>query len=200
MALVRVSIRVMYLRIVRSRVEAERACEQFGERVLVNLEERFADVGDSKILRGYCGIFDPSVFVREGEVLEECIRTVSQHLGEEDFREEYMRFRGEVTECFARVANDVNSVCQLALRKRDMYECVADAAYRLLCIPVSSVECERGFSVQNLIKTKLRNRLDTRSLYLLMKLQTDGGPKYSFDFAAAYGKWKNMKSRRICGY
>ena len=77
---------------------------------------------------------------------------------------------------------------------------MADVAYKLLCVPVSSVECERGFNVQNLVKTKLRNRLETKPLYLLMKLSIDGGEQKCFDFAAVYKKWKNMKSRRICGY
>jgi hypothetical protein len=88
----------------------------------------------------------------------------------------------------------------LTFRKKDAYPCVADVAYRLLFIPVSSVECKRGFGVQNLIKTKLRYRLNTKSLYLLMKLQIDGGPQNSFDFSASYSKWKIMKSRRISGY
>ena len=184
----------------KQRVESEKCCVQFGQKLLENLRERFADVGDSKILRAFCSLFDPVVFVSEGEVLDECIKTVCEHVCEEEFREQYECFRNDVITNYSKVANDINSVCQIALRKRDMYGCVADVAYKLLCVPVSSVECERGFSVQNLVKTKLRNRLDTRPLYFLMKLKIDGGDQKSFDFASAYGKWKNMKSRRICGY
>ncbi|KAG1673887.1 Zinc finger protein 862 [Nymphon striatum] len=144
----------------KQREKAERCCTQFGEKLLENLRERFADVGDSKVLKAFCGLFDPAVFVREGEALDECIKTVSEHVCEEEFREEYECFRNDVMNNFSKVANDINSVCQIALRKRDMYGCVADVAYKLLCVPVSSVECERGFSVQNLVKTKLRNRYD----------------------------------------
>ncbi|XP_053385860.1 zinc finger protein 862-like [Mercenaria mercenaria] len=184
----------------KQREEAERCCGQFGEKVVENLKDRFADVGDSKVLRAFCGLFDPAVFVTEGEVLNECVDIVSDHVHEEEFRDEYECFRRDVMSNYGKVANDVNSVCQIALGKREMYGIVAEVAYKLLCVPVSSVECERGFSVQNLVKTKLRNRLDTNSLYLLMKLNIDGGDQKSFDFAFAYRKWKNVKSRRICGY
>jgi hypothetical protein len=41
-------------------------------------------------------------------------------------------------------------------------------------IPVSTVECERGFSRQNLIKTKLRNRLSTIHLDQLLRVAIEG--------------------------
>lgn len=109
-------------------------------------------------------------------------------------------FRGELMLNDAKEANDVDSVYQIALRKDDIYPCVAGIAHRHLCIPVSNVECERGFSIQNLIKTKLRNRLETYSLYSLIKLHIDGGCQKSFVFQSAYLKWRNMKTRSICGY
>jgi hypothetical protein len=42
------------------------------------------------------------------------------------------------------------------------------------CIPVSTVDCERGFSRQNLIKTKLRNRLRHDHLDQLMRIAIEG--------------------------
>ena len=44
---------------------------------------------------------------------------------------------------------------------------------RLLTIPVSSVDCERGVNKQNLIKTKLQARLKTDNLSTLMKMSLD---------------------------
>ena len=40
-----------------------------------------------------------------------------------------------------------------------------------LVIPVSSAPCERGFSVQNSIKTKLRNRLNPERLNRMMMVR-----------------------------
>jgi hypothetical protein len=46
----------------KQRKDAESACEMFGRRVIANLEERFSDAEDSKILRAFCCMFDPAVF------------------------------------------------------------------------------------------------------------------------------------------
>src|SRR3989337_2060755 len=40
-------------------------------------------------------------------------------------------------------------------------------------IPFSSVECERGFSKQNIIKSDLRNRLSNNTLHLLLLISLD---------------------------
>jgi len=40
----------------------------------------------------------------------------------------------------------------------------------LLCIPVTSIECERTFSTQNRIKNKLRNRLGEERVDVLIKI------------------------------
>jgi len=70
-------------------------------------------------------------------------------------------------------------------------------------IPVTSVECERGFSCQNRIKSKFRARLNTVTLNALMQLAyfsnkhfcsataTDG------DYFLALAKWKAKKERRL---
>ena len=92
------------------RDEAVRCCSQFGEKVVENLRDRFADVGDSKVLRAFC-LFDPSVFVSGGEVLDEFVDIVSERMCNKELREEYECFRNDVMENYGRVANDVNSVC-----------------------------------------------------------------------------------------
>lgn len=43
-----------------------------------------------------------------------------------------------------------------------------------LILPTSTAECERGFSVQNRIKTALRNRLTTSHLHALMTIDIEG--------------------------
>jgi hypothetical protein len=65
-----------------------------------------------------------------------------------------------------------------------------------LCIPVSSVPCERGFSLQNRIKTKARASLSTESLSMLIKLGL-GPDVASFNYAAAAVHWKREKRRHL---
>jgi hAT family C-terminal dimerisation region len=62
----------------------------------------------------------------------------------------------------------------------------------MLCIPVTSVECERAFSLQNRLKTKLRNRLGEDRVNVLMKLSM-GPPIELFDFPTAVRYWKAAK-------
>jgi len=64
-------------------------------------------------------------------------------------------------------------------------------------IPVSSVECEHGFSKQNLIKTKCRNLLTASSLDLCMRAGLEGPDSKVFDFQKAWLIWKNEKKRDL---
>ena len=64
-------------------------------------------------------------------------------------------------------------------------------------IPMTSAKCERGFSTQNRIKTKLRTRLNNKSLVDLMRISEDGPALKQFDFDRALHKWKNAKIRKL---
>ncbi len=67
-----------------------------------------------------------------------------------------------------------------------------------LTVPVSSVDCERGFSKQNLIKTKIRAKLKTENVSTLMKMSVDTPDMDKFDFHAAFVIWCSIKDRVIC--
>ena len=69
-----------------------------------------------------------------------------------------------------------------------------------LVIPVSNVDCERGFSTQNRIKNKLCNRLKTNRLNHLMRITIEGPPIDLFNFTRTFDIWKNDKRRRILSY
>ncbi len=64
-------------------------------------------------------------------------------------------------------------------------------------IPFSSVECERGFSKQNLIKTDLRNNLNNETLNLLMMIGLDDVDLLEFDFSHTLEIWNSQCKRRI---
>jgi len=67
----------------------------------------------------------------------------------------------------------------------DEYPDYAILAKVALIIPVSSAPCERGFSVQNALKTKVRNRLNPERLNRLMFIKLEGPNIDKFDFMQA---------------
>ncbi len=77
-------------------------------------------------------------------------------------------------------------MANLALKHSDVYPAAAEAAGRLLVAPVSTVDCERGFSKQNVVKTCLRNSMSLSTLNHLMRISIDGPSLKSFNFKAAF--------------
>ena len=62
------------------------------------------------------------------------------------------------------------------------YPTIAKLAGICMVLPASSVKCERGFSQQNLIKTKQRNQLESPHLDMLMRLKIEGPSISDFSF------------------
>ena len=65
-----------------------------------------------------------------------------------------------------------------------------------LLIPVTTADCERGFSYQNNIKVKSRARLSSSNVDQLMKVYLNGEHYKSFDYKKALTRWMD-KDRRI---
>ena len=66
---------------------------------------------------------------------------------------------------------------------------------KVLCI--SSADCERGFSTQNLIKTPKRSCMKEATLEHLQLIRLEGPPLEKFDFHLALSKWRTKKQRRF---
>ena len=66
-----------------------------------------------------------------------------------------------------------------------------------LILPIHTADCERGFSKQNLIKSKSRNRIGDAALNRLMLISIEGKPLEEFDFVESLSVWKAKKDRRI---
>ncbi|MEW8546312.1 MAG: hypothetical protein AB2693_22575 [Candidatus Thiodiazotropha sp.] len=64
-------------------------------------------------------------------------------------------------------------------------------------IPMTTDQCERGFSTQNRIKNKLRSRLSNKCLVDLMRISEDGPELKQFNFEKALLKWKTDKVRKL---
>lgn len=186
------------------RSEAVRACSSFIETVKASLQSRFTDSGDAKILSALSRFFDPQCFSDRTPPSED-MDVIAKHLS--------VCKVGEVRECRVELGNFVEfcrarlqanpkaflsstDVCQVAFRARELFPIVAAAAGRLITAPVSTADCERGFSRQNLIKTDVRSCLKPTTLENLMRLSINSG-KEEVDYEEAFRKWSSLKARRI---
>ena len=66
-----------------------------------------------------------------------------------------------------------------------------------MVMPYQTADCERGFSEQNQTNTKLRSRLEQRSLCILMMIKLEGPPMRDFNFKKALLNWQQKKERRV---
>ncbi|CAG8776430.1 12701_t:CDS:2, partial [Cetraspora pellucida] len=60
----------------------------------------------------------------------------------------------------------------------------------ILCLPLSNAYVERVFSKQNLIKTKLRNRMNSDTLNDILMISLNGPPYDEFNYKHAYQFWR----------
>ena len=66
-----------------------------------------------------------------------------------------------------------------------------------LTVPISSIDCELGFSKQNLIKTKISAKLATENVSTL-KMSVDTPQIEVFDLHMAFVVWCSLKDHVIC--
>ena len=66
-----------------------------------------------------------------------------------------------------------------------------------LVLPVSTVDCERCFSVMKRVKTTLRNRISTTTLDSLLRIRIEGPESADFNFAETAKKWAAIRNRRL---
>ena len=85
--------------------------------------------------------------------------------------------------------------CKLINDYSGQYPDVVTLARLAVINPVSSALCERGFSVQNSLKTKVRNRLNLKRLDRNMFIKLVGPDIDYFDFPMAARIFDNMKIR-----
>ena len=67
----------------------------------------------------------------------------------------------------------------------------------ILIIPTSTVDCERGFSKQNIIKDIKKSRLGLDTLDALMKISLNGPKLSNVDWNIVYEIWRDTKSSRV---
>jgi hypothetical protein len=64
-------------------------------------------------------------------------------------------------------------------------------------LPVSTADCERGFSTMKRIKTAPRNRFKTQTLDMLIRISSEGPEITQFNFDNAAIVWGSKTNRKI---
>ena len=78
-----------------------------------------------------------------------------------------------------------------------MFPNLAKLAAIGLLLPMSTVDCERGFSTLFRVKTDLRNRLNNTTLNHLLMMSVEGPPHSDFPYDNACDLWASKRNRRI---
>jgi hypothetical protein len=105
-----------------------------------------------------------------------------------------MMFKNHVKSCKG-VLGFKEVCCGLIRDKKDVYPDFVTLAEIASIIPVSSAPCERGFSIQNAIKTGARNRLSHNRLNRLMFIKLIGPTVENFDFNKAVKLFQRSNRR-----
>ena len=76
-----------------------------------------------------------------------------------------------------------------------LFQNVLHLAEILLVLPISSAQCERGFSAQNRIKDSTRSCLLVSTTDNLVRISTEGCELEEFDPTEAAAKWMSSSKR-----
>ena len=176
--------------------------EKYIDKLIDNLTERFAD---SDMLSALITLFHSNKAASsiESVGLEEygnsSVRVIATHFSttvdSERLQLEWMRFKHILlNQSCETPAHDVMAVISSDSSFSSLYPYPSKIASIVLTLPVSTADCERGFSR---IKTDQRNRLKTPTLDRLIRLSTEGPSIDSFDYDAVVSTWAERSSRRI---
>ena len=102
------------------------------------------------------------------------------------FEQEFPLFKNFVMRSLASNSSNIADLSGIMiLGHHESFPNIAVLAKVALALPVSTIEVERGFSQQNLIKTRTRTRLLPQNLDLLMKIVIKGLSINEMDFGTA---------------
>lgn len=175
--------------------------ERYINQIVNNLRDRFQDVGLINDMR----VIVPSNIESVSKVAkfgESEIKSLATHFSAQhdinidDCVSEYKLYKRLVCGSYAQSSLGV-MVQTVGAKYQDTMPNLLVVLKSCLLVPMTSVQCERGFSTQNRIKSKFRTRLNNKSLNDLMRISEDGPHIKDFDFQTALKKWKAEKLRKL---
>ena len=181
--------------------------EVYIDKLVGNLEDRFAE---SDLLSGLVTIFhpgkaaeskhsSPGSFDTYGDTAVNTVATkFTATVVRERLQLEWMGFKYILSSEFADVGpNKVMATLSGDPSFSSLYPTLSKLASITLTLPISTANCERGFSTMNRIKTDPKNQLETFTLDMLIRLSSEGPSLKTSDFDAAVNVWAQKIKRRI---
>lgn len=178
--------------------------DKYLQNLISNLEDRFSDSG---VLSALATIFNSQKAMccpsdQFSSYGEREIATISAHftttVANEILLQEWSCFKHLLIAEFKEVSTrDVMSTLSANTTFSSLYPTLSKLASIALVVPVSTADCERGFSTMNRIKTDPRNRLKTDTLDKLIRLSSEGPELDQFNFERAATLWASRSNRRI---
>ena len=116
------------------------------------------------------------------------------HRGKNEFQNEWMVYKTIIKNNFDKMK--IETILPILIKEYlDVFPNIIRLIKIAYTIPFSSVPCERGFSKQNLIKTKNRNNLSIDTLDKLLRVSLEDESVKNFDYKSAYHNWNSQKRR-----
>lgn len=88
----------------------------------------------------------------------------------------------------------------IASKHAKCFQAILTLSSACLVVPVSTAQCEHGFSTQNHIKSNTWNCLKTKYLDILLLISEEGLPIEDFCLSRTVSKFMKMKDCRISHY
>ena len=172
----------------------------FLDKLIDNLETRFPE-NELHILECFDKVFNPKRYPDNNLLAygRDQLNTLCDHYSNlvtvERCKGQFLQFKHFVVS-HKQDYGDFEKFTKLILTDyADVYPDLVLLASIALVIPVSSAPCERGFSQQNILKSKLRNRLNPDRLNRLLMIRLNG-PDEDMDFNSAARAFGSMKDRQ----
>ena len=178
----------------------ESARGSFLDKLIDNLETRFPE-NELHILECFDKVFNPKRYPDNNLLAygRDQLNTLCDHYSNlvtvERCKGQFLQFKHFVVS-HKQDYGDFEKFTKLILTDyADVYPDLVLLASIALVIPVSSAPCERVFSQQNILKSKLRNRLNPDRLNRLLMIRLNG-PDEDMDFISAARAFGSMKDRQ----
>ena len=193
------NIRVQDNQNLRRQFESTRTA--FLDNLTTNLETRFP-AEQLNLLECFDKVFNPKRYPSRENILayaNDHLNTLCDHYSDlinvQRCQGQFLQFKHFVLS-HTQDYGEFDSFTKLLLTDyNDVYPDLVILASIAVVIPVSSAPCERGFSQQNILKSKLRNRLNPDRLDRLLMIRLNG-PTDGVDFLAAARGFGTLKKRQ----
>lgn len=177
----------------QERQKALKAMMGFIEEVTTRLEIAFPDGDAMEAFK----IFSPKEECQDEKHLESLLTRFSSFISSPQAAREEYTLLNQIMQMAKYKDMDIQNFFSSYLhRQRSVYPNIASLVAIGLVIPATSVDCERGISRYNAIKTDGRSVLSVHNADTLTLLAVEAKPINSFNFDAAFMHWTTHKSRR----